>query len=127
MDDSDNFIDSVDVPVEFHIHLDGPTEEGEEPNHLPHHSVSPFSVVLNDSPQAAAIVLLAEGTEIARIEKSANVPTVDILSVPDTAAVTNGEGDFEWNATDGDGDEVLVNVLYTPDNGHNVIPLAVRL
>jgi len=88
---------------------------------------TPFEIVLQDQPQGV-IVTVSKGDKIVAMRaKSPTAPTVTLL-------MPHGPGDFAtepvlvtWMGADLDGDELFFDVLYTPDDGMTVLPLATDL
>ena len=85
-----------------------------------------FVKYLPKNPQAAAIVLLATGVEVDRIEPSANAPSVHLLS-PNGGQSLDGEFIISWNGSDLDGDDLIYQVDWSWDAGVTWEPISGRL
>ncbi len=72
----------------------------------------------------AAIAISLDSTEIARIDGSANTPTVALTS-PAGATVASGTIPIAWDAADLDGDSLTTTILYSTDSGITWETLAV--
>jgi hypothetical protein len=118
-------------PVTFVTEVFGTGEDGSEagPTLVPTEA-APFSVLLDDSPAAARLVLKRGGTVLATRQRSPNPPAVTLLAPHGPGDLAAGTVEVRWQAADPDpGDEtaLVATVLYTPDGGATVLPVAVEL
>ncbi len=62
--------------------------------------------------KTAAFVISKDGAELYKIPVSANAPTGKFMVNPNKFT---GEQTFSWSANDKDGDEIVAQILYSPD------------
>lgn len=89
-----------------------------------------FSVVLRDEPGAARIVVKQGAVELATLDASAAPPVVTFIGPNGPGALGTGDVEVTWSATDADPGQTATltyDVLYTPDDGATIIPLAIHL
>ena len=85
-----------------------------------------FRVRMPDVAGARRLILRFDGVEVARQEFSDRSPVVLIKS-PGRDTQISGIVDVAWQATDADGDSLTYSVLFSPDGGHQAIPVGVDL
>ena len=112
--------------VDFEVSFEGP-DSRELAN------VAPFSLVLPADPRVAGVILLSQGEEVFRINRSPNIPEVKITEIcaanvcnPPEAPFT-GVVEIRWESADADDDPLIHSLQYSPDGGATFVPLAVNL
>jgi len=85
-----------------------------------------FTKYLPMNPEAAAIVLLATGEELDRVESSLNAPTVQVL-FPNGGENLSGTFTISWTGSDQDGDRLSYLVDWSWDAGSTWEPLSCRI
>lgn len=113
-----NAANSVLFGINFEVkpHNDG---EGPPPD------TGGFSLIVPAFDATASVVLLSRGTEVARITRSPNSPTITITS-PSANATLGAQQLIQWVASDPDGGPLTFSVQYSPDNGQTFVPLVVN-
>ncbi len=127
-DDTGSILDSQSIPNSFSTERLGENIQTGEPfgEYVPI-SKQGFSVIMDGSTSASAVVLFENSTELARIDRSLTSPTVSISSRIDFIELPEGDVNIQWQASDVDGGEsLLVDILYTPDNGNKELPLLIK-
>jgi len=105
-DAAGNVIEGV-VPAANIVHIDG-----QPPGLL-------LEATVAASASAAAIVVSADGTEVARRARSAHAPTASLLA-PRSGAVGRTKTTLvRWSAVDRDGDRLAATVDYSADGGRH--------
>lgn len=75
-------------------------------------------VVIEDDVNAAGVVIKKQGTELAKLQASANAPTIQVISPNGGESLPPGTvATFSWSALDADGDTLKYTVQFSPDNG----------
>jgi hypothetical protein len=87
-----------------------------------------FTMALPYPAETHSVVLTHLGTELERISKSNNAPTVQLLS-PNGGEVWSASGTYTvtWTASDADGDPLSFMVSYSDDDGATWMPLALDI
>ncbi len=111
VDATGRVLDHVGFDVSFTRHLIG---DGDEPI-----DEVPFSLVLDLPAGTSFISLLKDGTPLKTFAKSANPPTVKIL----TARLSGDRLTVGWSGSDPDGDALHYVVMYSP-NGRDRFVIA---
>jgi hypothetical protein len=124
-------LSSRTFPLTFVTEVFKTGEDGSEdgPSLVPAEA-APFSVILDDSPAAARLVLKRGETVLATRQKSPNPPSITLLAPHGPGALAGNTVEVRWQAADPDpGDEaaLVATILYTPDGGATVLPVAVEL
>ena len=110
LDAQGNLLDNVTLAIPFSISfIGGDTTES---------NVSLFLSVLERPPDLAAIRILDNGTEIGRITRSDNAPSVEIIS-PQPGTVYRQNVFINWDASDPDGDSLTYAIGVSDDGGVN--------
>jgi hypothetical protein len=95
---------------------------------LPTTEPSPFFIALPDvGPlEATKITISKNEAPVISLTPSNHAPTI-ILDFPNGGETLAGPQTITWQADDADGDSLIYDLLYSPDNGQSWLPLAVRL
>jgi hypothetical protein len=95
---------------------------------LPSLGPSPFFFTLTDvDPLAAAKITLSKNeASLATLVPSNHAPSITLIS-PNGGETLAEQQTIIWEANDADGDPLLYDVLYSPDEGQSWLPLVVRL
>lgn len=83
----------------------------------------PFSFTIPPVEGAYSFVLMSNGKEVDRLQKSDNSPQLTIIS-PQGGEQWDSSGVITWAAEDKDGDELRFIVTYSPDGGNRWHPIA---
>ncbi|MFC1569824.1 thrombospondin type 3 repeat-containing protein [bacterium] len=77
---------------------------------------STFTEILPFDPNTAFIQIIYNNTAIHIVSVSPYMPEVEVLH-PNGGEMLSGQENIVWSATDGDGDLLSYDILYSPDNG----------
>jgi hypothetical protein len=125
-------IDETDLEIAFEIEKLGRSADTEEDyGRYDPTGLVPFRAVLRETEPAHRVVFKKGETVLASIEQSPSTPTVSLL-------FPHGPGDLPpdelvlvaWTAFDADdlrAEGLSFDVLYTPDGGNTILPLATNL
>ncbi len=87
---------------------------------------APFALAVPAMTDVQSVVLLQQGTVVARRVRTPNPPRVRFRS-PLNGAILRGHVPVRWEATDVDGDPLTFSVQYSRDGGKTFVPVAVNL
>ncbi len=95
---------------------------------LPTTDPSPFFIALPGvGPlEAAKITISKNEAPVISLTPSNHAPTIT-LDFPNGGETLAGPQTITWQADDADGDSLIYDLLFSPDNGQSWLPLAVRL
>lgn len=82
-----------------------------------------FDFILPAPTESCAIELTRNGVVVDRRELSRHTPLVTLLS-PNGGEVWDGQEIANWEATDGDNDDLTFTLQYSPDDGTTWLPVA---
>ncbi|MEW6234313.1 MAG: right-handed parallel beta-helix repeat-containing protein [Candidatus Omnitrophota bacterium] len=87
-----------------------------------------FTTILKNDPSAVRIVVGNGDQILGELIKSAHIPSVIDISGLDSGALPSEQFVLSWKGSDLDPlDTLYYNILYTPDNGETIIPIAADL
>jgi len=76
-----------------------------------------FTIELPDQPTLARMVVEKDGAPVAETAASAHAPTVHVTAPEGGETFTDGALTIRWQASDADGDPLVVSVDLSPDGG----------
>ncbi|MFH1743926.1 MAG: right-handed parallel beta-helix repeat-containing protein, partial [bacterium] len=123
-------LDSRDLYMRFAVSMRGVSDTGEPFASYESTDSSPFSITLRDDPAGRRIELRKDDLILAFLEKSSSIPVVTSISADYPGGQPSSNYNLIWTASDADPGETEIlsyDVLYTPDNGETIIPLAIDI
>jgi hypothetical protein len=85
-----------------------------------------FSVSLPVAEGTARVVLRQGGDDLGQVPVSSHPPTVTLIA-PNGGEALSGSALVEWSGHDDDGDALVYNLFYSPDDGGTWMPVAMDI
>ncbi|MFH1738148.1 MAG: right-handed parallel beta-helix repeat-containing protein, partial [bacterium] len=131
LDGEGTVLESRNISVVFKEVVDYAADDsGEDGASVISADVAPFTTVLTDDPAAQRLELKKGDTVLAFLEKSPSTPVVHNISINERDDLSADTFELTWTASDddpGDTEKLTFSVLYTPDAGATILPIACSL